>query len=600
MASSDEQRQHQHQPGNGNSREGSFSPLMRSIQQQQPSQQHEDYDWMGVLDTLDDHFDLVHHQYHHHDNGDNAAAGAGAGAEYAAALPTAASVDSANVVVVGAGVQHQNIQNHGHEYWQSTSSTGVGSGGGNNDNSAAALMLAAAAAARECSAGVGSISMSVQEAVAAAADAEVDHRKQSRVERKRTREKKRRFDTNSQFTALAELVKEIEATDLAEEALFDFNKRHDNHGQEGEEEQQHQHQNLVDERVGPNNSNDGRDASVTVSSVASGEKHSKKFKSEDLDNNNSSSSNNNNNNNNNNNCPSSTSLLPMPNGAKSSTLLSSTSSATSNRIDLIARTIVQLNHFRMLRRRRNNELRECQRKNCELRKECEGLHRLVAQYKAMGKMEGGGYNRPQLQEKVMMMVPMMVPQDAVTQIATGYPAAHQYQAAAAPCTTPFMPTTMTMTSSQQQHHHPHYFTNTTTPHPWMGGGVNMSSSASYHPHHTSTTSGGVPGAQLGHQHHQQSFIHNMPSTSMPPSSQPHQYNYPAVGPSNFQPSGELHSMNTSTTASEATDNSAANNDSSQTQPHGMPNDGTGGEMNAFQGNIQSDYDITRHLLIPVH
>jgi hypothetical protein len=76
----------------------------------------------------------------------------------------------------------------------------------------------------------------------------------------------------------------------------------------------------------------------------------------------------------------------------------------------------------------------------------------------------------------MMMVAMMVPQDAVTQIATGYPAAHQYQAAAAACTTPFMPTTMMMTnnSSLQHHHYPH-FTNTTTPHPWMGGGVNMSS-----------------------------------------------------------------------------------------------------------------------------
>ena len=394
MASSDEQRQHQHQPGNGNSREGSFSPLMQSIQQQ-PSQQHEDYDWMGVLDTLDDHFDLVdqqYHQYHHHDNGNNAAAGAGA--EYAADLPTAAravGVVQNPLVVVG---QHQTNQNHGHdqECWQSTSSTGVGSGGGSDDNSAVALMLAAAVAARECSAGVGSISMSVEEA---AADAEVDHRKQSRVERKRTREKKRRFDTNSQFTALAELVKEIEATDLAEEALFEFNKRYDNHGQEEVEEQQ-QHQNQVDERVGPNNSNDGHDASVRVSSVASGEKHSKKFKSGDLDNNNSSSSSNNNNN-----CPSSSSLLPMPSGAKSSTLLSSTSSsATSNRIDLIARTIVQLNHFRMLRRRWNNELRDCQRKNCELRKECEGLHRLVAQYKAMGKMGGGGYNRPQLQEKV--------------------------------------------------------------------------------------------------------------------------------------------------------------------------------------------------------
>jgi len=100
----------------------------------------------------------------------------------------AASNDIANNVVVVGAVQHQNnIQNHGHdqECWQSTSSTGVGRGGGSDDNSAAALMLAAAAAAaRECSAGVGSISMSVQEA---AANAEVDHRKQSLVERKRTR-----------------------------------------------------------------------------------------------------------------------------------------------------------------------------------------------------------------------------------------------------------------------------------------------------------------------------------------------------------------------------------------------------------------------------
>jgi hypothetical protein len=169
--------------------------------------------------------------------------------------------------------------------------------------------------------------MSVEEA---AADTEVDHRKQSRVERKRTREKKRRFDTNSQFTALAELVKEIEATDLAEEALFNFNKRYDNHGQEGEEEQQQQHQNQVDERVGPNNSNDGHDASVRVSSFASGEKHSKKFKSGDLDNNNSSSSSDNNNNNN---CPSLSSLLPMPSGAKSSTLLISLHGPLSNSIN---------------------------------------------------------------------------------------------------------------------------------------------------------------------------------------------------------------------------------------------------------------------------
>jgi hypothetical protein len=172
----------------------------------------------------------------------------------------------------------------------------------------------------------------------------------------------------------------------------------------------------------------------------------------------------------------------------------------------------------------------------------------------------------------MMMVPMMVSQDAVTQIAAGYPAAHQY--------TPFLPTTMTMTNNWQQHY-PH-FSHTATPHPWMGGGVNMSSSASYHPYHISTTSEGT-----GQQHQQQSFIHNMPPASIPPSLQPHQYNYPTVGLSVLQPSGELHSINTSTTASDATVNLAENNNSSRTEPHGMSNHATGGEeMNAFQGNIQ--------------
>jgi hypothetical protein len=50
-----------------------------------------------------------------------------------------------------------------------------------------------------------------------------------------------------------------------------------------------------------------------------------------------------------------------------------------NRVDLIARTIVQLTQFRTIRRRRNAEIRESneeardvKQQNCELRKECEG------------------------------------------------------------------------------------------------------------------------------------------------------------------------------------------------------------------------------------
>ena len=51
-------------------------------------------------------------------------------------------------------------------------------------------------------------------------------------------------------------------------------------------------------------------------------------------------------------------------------------------------------------RSRDDDINSIEIENCELRKECEGSHRLVAQYKAMGKMGGGGYNRPQLQENV--------------------------------------------------------------------------------------------------------------------------------------------------------------------------------------------------------
>lgn len=100
----------------------------------------------------------------------------------------------------------------------------------------------------------------------------------------------------------------------------------------------------------------------------------------------------------------------------------------SNRVDLIARTIAQLTQFRIIRRRRNEEVRDSRRVNCELRKECEELRRMVAHYKAVGMSGGGGMQKPQ--EKVMMMVPMMVPQDAVNQIATGYPASHQYASTA--------------------------------------------------------------------------------------------------------------------------------------------------------------------------
>ena len=422
--SAPDERQH---PAGNCTEGGGLSPMLRSIQQQQ---QHEDYDWMGILDTLDDHFDLVdhdrlvyqqYHQFQHNPYNGNAASGAG---DVASTTPPAAAAAASVGVDVGAN------HGHNHECWDSSSrsataavaaATGVGGGGGGgggkHDNGMAALVVASAIAATGAAppnhgvsegGGMESSMSTLAESVAtsaiitmaaAVADAETDNRKQSRVERKRSREKKRRFDTNFQFMALAELVKEIEATDLAEEALFDFNKQFYNHdGKEEEEEdneqpkqqRRHEEYNDDDDEEGKS-SNKNAKIHHSNASPPGGERQSKTIKSRDT-------------NENNNN-------IIIKKTKSPTTLLASTSSlstAMSNRIDLIARTIVQLNQFRMLRRRRNSELRECQRKNCELRKECEGLHRLVAQYKAMGKMMGGnhnigegGYARPQLlQEKV--------------------------------------------------------------------------------------------------------------------------------------------------------------------------------------------------------
>jgi hypothetical protein len=179
----------------------------------------------------------------------------------------------------------------------------------------------------------------------------------------------------------------------------------------------------------------------------------------------------------------------------------------------------------------------------------------------------------------MMMVPMMVPQDAVSQIAAGYPAAHQYQPATS---TSYTPPTTTMTS-----HHP-FFPNIPTPHPWMsggGGGGTLSSSTPYHPHPPSS------GMRLGQQPHLQQQQH----PSLPPSSQLHQYIYhtdPAVGLSNVQTSGGLLSMTASDTASEPTylvpipHNLSSNNYSSRPPAHdGMLNSGiVGGDMSAHKGN----------------
>jgi hypothetical protein len=87
--------------------------------------------------------------------------------------------------------------------------------------------------------------------------------------------------------------------------------------------------------------------------------------------------------------PSSTTTTLLTSVAASSTTPAAAATASNNRIDLFARTIVQLKKLRQLRRVRIDELRAVRSQHCELRKECEELRKTVAHYKAVG-MQGGG------------------------------------------------------------------------------------------------------------------------------------------------------------------------------------------------------------------
>jgi len=199
-------------------------------------------------------------------------------------------------------------------------------------------------------------------------DDEEEAKKSDRVERKRNREKQRRLDTNSQFNTLAALVREIETTDFMEEAqcnsLFEISQE-------------------------KTKSDEG-----STDAATEGDSANKRLKSD--------------------NAPESI----FPGGSIQSAISAAGTYSASNRVELIARTSLMLSQFRALRKRRNEELRDVRRQNCEMRKEIEDLRRMVAHYKTLGM----GQQKPQ--DKVMMMVPMMVPQDAVNSMSAGFPAVH--------------------------------------------------------------------------------------------------------------------------------------------------------------------------------
>ena len=188
---------------------------------------------------------------------------------------------------------------------------------------------------------------------------EEEAKKKSLNERKRCREKQRRLDTNSQFTALAAILREIETDDFVEEVQDNLNK--------------------WDEFSGTN-AQGKMDASSTSGSLSTEssamENASKKLKSD-------------------------TSSQSSFRGAAASNATGAPGTFNpSNRVDLIARTIAMLTQFRVIRKSRREELRDVRRQNAEIRKEVEELRRLVAHYKTLGM----GQAKPQDKVRLMLLL----------------------------------------------------------------------------------------------------------------------------------------------------------------------------------------------------
>ena len=152
---------------------------------------HEDYDWLGVLDSLDDE----HHAL-------EAEAGPSAGVAETAAATIAATAAATTIATGKRPWQCPTFLADPPPSPSSVSNNngkrdleGISSGGesGRDDDPSAAT--------------------ATRPPVPPGPGPEDDP-----AARKRSREKQRRVDTNAQFAALADLVREIETTDLAEEA----------------------------------------------------------------------------------------------------------------------------------------------------------------------------------------------------------------------------------------------------------------------------------------------------------------------------------------------------------------------------------------------
>ena len=233
---------------------------------------------------------------------------------------------------------------------------------GNDNNGSgnlpATIAKAATTAATKATAPFTAVGTANTTAAPATTDAKTA-KTQSRIERKRTREKQRRIDINSQFNALAEVIREIEHIDLVEESRYVV---------------LHGHQ----QRKPAASAGTVAPRHPSMQPIAQSTVAPKRLKSND---------------------PNTTSihssLPPSLQLNSKSSLIQSNVFNPSNRIDLIAKTITQLSQLRNIRRQRTDELLVERRKCCEMKKEIEELRRLVAHYKAVGM---GGGDRPQ--EKV--------------------------------------------------------------------------------------------------------------------------------------------------------------------------------------------------------
>ena len=185
---------------------------------------YEDYDWMGVLNTLD--VDFNHNDNTHNDDDDDGCVNNFY--QSVAAIGGVCDVNESGHDKLLQSNNHHNLMSHDDDNDNGVVAQDLGGQGGKSSSDNNEKETPSPSSTNDDEQQQPSSSTTLKNHTNSSNNNKEEEEdtdaklKQSRIERKRSREKQRRLDTNSQFNALADIVREIETIDLVDEMQYNL------------------------------------------------------------------------------------------------------------------------------------------------------------------------------------------------------------------------------------------------------------------------------------------------------------------------------------------------------------------------------------------